>query len=276
MIVLVEGSLGAGKTFYALKLMDEALGRGKPVATNVELSDDALQRAARAHPLRRWSRRLVARRAESLALTVLVEPTDLSKLMKVRLHGTGESRGIMVLDESHNWMNARDWTAKDRQQLIRFFSQSRKLGWDIYIISQRVEMIDKQVRNLAEYTVTLKNLRKFKKFGLGLPFNLFVAIWRWNSHTDRTIIRRDSYPLSRRIAGMYDTMATSHGLTLDGDDDAVWLPAAPEREPDARSAPVAPGPDATHLAPIAPEALAAAPAAAPCLTTRERSHPGDV
>ena len=233
MIAIVEGTLGAGKTYYALRLIDDALGRGLPVATNVDLGPDALLRAAKAHPLRRLSAAACRRRAVSLSAGVLVSE-DLDQLMDVRLHGKGESRGLMVLDEAHNWMNARTWNNGQRERLVRFFSQSRKLGWDIYIISQRAEMIDKQVRNLAEYQVSLKNLRRFRKFGLGLPFNLFVAVWRWNVHADRTIIKRDSYTLNRRVAGMYDTFATSHGLGHDVGTDgaAIWLPREPSAQPE--------------------------------------------
>lgn len=211
MIALVEGKLGAGKSLFAMRLVDDAIGAGKPVATNVELTPDALYRAAGAHPLRRWFPALRQRRAAKLSRLVF-SSHDLGELMRVRLAGEGESRGVLVLDECHNWMNARSWSSKDRDELIRFFSQSRKLGFDVYLIAQRAEMIDKQVRNLAEYRITLKNLRWYRKMGLRLPCNLFVAIWRWEAHANAEIVRRDVYPLSRRVAGMYDTLATSHGL----------------------------------------------------------------
>ncbi|MFN8131542.1 MAG: zonular occludens toxin domain-containing protein [Solirubrobacteraceae bacterium] len=56
---------------------------------------------------------------------------DLQELFRVRMPGRREGRGVMVLDEAHNWMNSRLWKDTDRLELVRFFSQHRKLGWDV-------------------------------------------------------------------------------------------------------------------------------------------------
>jgi zona occludens toxin (predicted ATPase) len=136
----------------------------------------------------------------------------------------------MVLDEAHNWMNARSWKEGGRERVVKFATQHRKIGWNMYVITQDAEMIDKQVRNLFEYHVHLKNLRRFKVLGIPIfPFNLFMAVTQW-AHAQRAIVSRESYRLHRKVARLYDTMATSHGL----DDDPallIMLPVVPDGPP---------------------------------------------
>jgi hypothetical protein len=221
MIALVTGPLGTGKSYYAVRKIARALNDGKYVATNVDLAEDWSERVARSSLWRRLVPGRVARRAHELRRRVLVTE-ELDELVRVRLEGKGEGRGIMVLDEAHNWLNARLWSQGDRLALVRFFSQSRKLGWDIYLIAQDADMLDKQVRVLFEEHVQLRNLRRARIAGVRVfPFNLFLATRVW-AHGDKVILGRDLYRLdwSRHL---YNTMATSHGLVGD-DDDAIWLP----------------------------------------------------
>lgn len=56
-------------------------------------------------------------------------------------------------DECQVGLASRAWNAKDRADWIVFFTQHRKLGFDIFLISQFDQMIDKQVRALIEYEV---------------------------------------------------------------------------------------------------------------------------
>ena len=180
MIVLVQGQPGAGKSFYAIRKAAATLEAGKPLVTNIDLAEDATRRIARRNPLRALSRSWTASRALELDRGLLVTQ-DLDEAFSVRLRGRGESRGVMVLDEAHQWMNARLWSQGDRMEVIRWFTQHRKLGWDVFLISQDVENIDRQVRSLGEYVVTLRNLRRAKWAGIPMsPVNLFLAVWRWH------------------------------------------------------------------------------------------------
>jgi hypothetical protein len=223
---LVDGTPGAGKSYFAVRQVDAALAAGKVVVTNVPLSPDFAERAARAHPLRRLSRRAVARRAELYRSRVLVT-RSLEEVLRVRVAGAGEGRAVVVLDEAHRWLNSRMW-GKDtgRADVIAWVSGHRHLGLDVFLISQHIEDIDKQVRNRVEYRVRLRNLRRVKVAGVRLfPCNFFVAVSELVSAKNKPITGRDWYPLSKRVAGMYDT----HGLAgEDIPEDAIWLPRVPE------------------------------------------------
>ncbi|EFD9540686.1 TPA: hypothetical protein N6L85_004724, partial [Escherichia coli] len=52
--------------------------------------------------------------------------------------------GALFLDECATWLNTRGFARKDRLPLIDWLIHSRKLGWDVYLISQHEDMIDSQ------------------------------------------------------------------------------------------------------------------------------------
>jgi hypothetical protein len=134
------------------------------------------------------------------------------------------------------------------------------LGWDVLLIAQDAEMIDKQVRALAEYQVHLRNLKRARWPIIGLPLtpgvNLFVALWTWHG-THAAVVKREVFPLSWPKQ-LYDTAQTMHGL--DGaDPDAIWLPRPARPDADASAAAAAEQTAGT----------AAAPASTPSETARQ-------
>jgi hypothetical protein len=205
--------------------MIDSLEAGKYVATNLALEPDWVERAVNRHPLR-WllpgRRRRLAERWHDRSFHAAGHDA-LNELLNVRLRGRGEGRGVMVLDEAHHWMNARTWKDEDRLRLLRFFSAHRHYGWDVYLLTQDIANIDRQVRALFEYHICLSNVRKFKVAGMPVvPFNLFLARWEWHS-ASKSVVKRQAYRLNY-AAKLYDT----HGLAADlPDEDGVrWLPAA--------------------------------------------------
>lgn len=246
MINLVTGAPGSGKSYYAVRVIAEALMAGKPVATNIELKPGWERRVANLNPVNRllpFKRRRVEERLRHL----LFISSDLDELFAVRVAGSGESRWVLVLDECHNWMNARTWNqAEDgkggqaqavagRLRVVRFFTQHRKVGADVYAITQDAANIDRQVRTLFEHHIRLKALHNFKVMGVRIvPFKYFLAIWFWNDGA-KTILKRQGYPLTG-IRRIYDTMALSHGMQDSATGPTIQLPAAPELQEAGRQA----------------------------------------
>lgn len=258
MIALVTGPPGSGKSYYAVRKLAQALEAGKYVATNVELAPDAARRVANRNVFRwlRWGRR---RRMADLFASRTYVAEDLGELFKLRLPGGKEGRGVMVLDEAHTWLNSRNWGDGDREAIVKFFTRHRKLGWDIYLITQDADMLDKQVRCLFEYHVHLRNLRKARLLGVipFVPFNLFLGIWTWFATGSRQVVNRECYVLGWQRK-LYDTHQLAFGA--DVEDDVIWLPrplpaqgvGGGERSepPPANPAP-APAPDAGSRRPPA-------------------------
>lgn len=70
-----------------------------------------------------------------------------------------EGRCLLVLDEAGVLFNARDWQLQGKKRLewIMFFSQHRKLGYDVILIAQDDRMVDRQIR--AQVEVLVKHVR---------------------------------------------------------------------------------------------------------------------
>jgi zona occludens toxin len=233
-IHLVTGAPGAGKSYWSVRMIRSALDDGKFVATNVPLADGWALRMARSNPFTRVIPGRSKRKAAKYLQRVMISD-DLDELFRVRLRGKGEGRGVMVLDEAHKWLNSRTWDTDEtggkltkgeavqaRLKIVKFFSIHRHIGWDIFLVAQTATNIDTQVRDKAEFFVRLRNLRNFKVAGIRIiPANVFVAIWVWNDPS-KSVLKRQSYFLSRGIARLYHT----HALAMEGidDGDVVWLP----------------------------------------------------
>jgi len=77
-----------------------------------------------------------------------------------------EGHCLLVIDEAGVFFNARDWMIKgaERAEWVKFFSQSRKFGYDVILVAQDLRMIDRQIRNMADFEVKHLNMNKY--FGL--------------------------------------------------------------------------------------------------------------
>lgn len=150
-VYVVQGKLGTGKGKYCMLKMDEALRDGRRVATNFDLFLDKLLPAG----------------SKMTAVRVPDKPTaqDLDDI------GPGnpndafneERNGVLVLDELGSWLNSRGFNNPERAALLDWLIHARKKGWDVYLVVQNIDMIDKQVRvGLAEYQVRLIRADKIK------------------------------------------------------------------------------------------------------------------
>jgi len=257
-ITLVDGTPGGGKTYAAMRFIADAVARGKVVATNCQLKPDWPTRVAKENPIRRVIPYAAARRGEQYLPRVFISE-DLDELFRVRTPGSGEGRALMVLDEAHRWMNSRMWNAQgtNRQQVIDWMTAHRHYGFDVVLLTQYVDMIDKQVRHLIEYRTRVRNLKRERIAGVRVfPFNFFVAVTELEGSKAKRRQKTDFYLLNRRIRGMYDTHALAQ---VDVPADAIWLPARaespPAAEPEADPAPEAPRASVAAPAPVlTPEA----------------------
>lgn len=250
-MTLVTGPPGTGKTWYAIRKIASALLAGKFVATNIQLHDGWAYAIASTN-IWLWIRRGrkgVLAKAREYERKVFVSG-DLTELFAVRLPDCGrckackagrgcqtEGRGEILLDEAHEWLNARLWdvdhtgakrtreeAVEARLAVVKFFALHRKLGWNVKLITQSEKRLDNQVRDNFEYHTRLKNMRKFRLLGLVpvVPFNWFVAITFWHaSGGERVSI--ESYFLTK-LADIYDTMARPEVTFGGGDERVIRLP----------------------------------------------------
>jgi hypothetical protein len=246
-IRLVTGPLGTGKSYYGVRKAVEAMQRGKIVITNFSMEPDWVRQVVTRGKLRKETPKLEERIARFERRYLRVD--SLPELMKVRIRPEApfaferkpgewvlkEGSGVVLLDEAHRWMNARGWTEEGRKEILEFFALARKLGFHVYLIAQRAENLDVQVRELFEDHVHLNNLKRSVRV-LGLPvvpMNFFVASWR-NHAYPQEVVKFERYRL-RWFKRLYDTMDTrSFGLTDFGDGSQLLLPrrAPSDGDPD--------------------------------------------
>jgi hypothetical protein len=187
MIVHVVGRLGAGKTLFAVsKIISALLFTDKLVVTNIRLVDY-------------WDKLLAYRQVRGLLgfIKFLLSPfSDLRSYCLFRasefssryiyfpdfapaiqycfsLSPISEGSRLFIWDEVHLDLNARAWKSQSLD-IIKFFSMSRKLGFDILIISQLQGAVDRQLRELADISYMLKNLKWLRIFG-----NTGLLVKRW-------------------------------------------------------------------------------------------------
>lgn len=166
---LVTGKKGNGKSLVCVARIREALRRGAPVATNLDLYLDKLLPVDN-------------RNARVIRLPDKPTRADLEAIGPAYLGKYDERRfGVLVLDELATWLNARTFQDKDRQGVLEWLAHSRKLHWDTYLIAQHPNQIDKQVREaLAEFHVICRRADRIRIPLVGLkPPRLHIAYVRY-------------------------------------------------------------------------------------------------
>lgn len=141
-----------------------------------------------------------------------------------------EGQCLLVIDEAECIFNSRDWNGKGvihsalkrnpetRMDWIRFFSQHRKFGYNVILISQKDTMIDKQIRGLIEYDV--KHIKMRNGFFFWLPLG-FLCVEKWYGQNmklgsqvlwyhKKIAARYDSY-------AMFDMLPPSEGASAQGE-----------------------------------------------------------
>lgn len=178
-VYLVTGKLGSGKTLCSVGRLCDYLERGALCATNLDLDFDKLPKRVDVARVVRLPDKPSA--FDLLSLGCGNESTDESK------------NGLIVLDECGIIFNSREWADKGRQAIVDWLLQSRKIGWDVLLIVQAPNLLDKQLREaLCEMTVICKRLDRLK-----IP--LFGAIGKaltfgfWNGHLPRVHIASVNY-----------------------------------------------------------------------------------
>lgn len=143
---LLTGKRGNGKSLSALAMMRSYLGDNRPVATNLDINLDRL-----CHP----SNKTACYRVPDWPTAVDLNNLPLGNPGLYRDENgvicqaedfNEEMNGLLVLDEVVTFLSARQWQGTGRQDLINWFVQSRKFGWDLCLICQHPRLLDSSIR----------------------------------------------------------------------------------------------------------------------------------
>lgn len=223
MVEIQQGSPGSGKSAAAVARAIMHLRRGGVVAANFSLIDGWSDAIASKYVFShipfgigdeyryKKSSSLHKRyfRVDTIEAIRSINPRELSVDLYEDKGSYSEGNGLLILDEAQLILNSRVW--QDNLKWIEFFTQHRKLGWDVVLIAHSQEMIDKQIRPLAEYESRFRNLQKIKVPLLGLPLSpipLFLVIRRYAGlgAGSSVVADRALYPLPLWAARLYDSL----------------------------------------------------------------------
>lgn len=196
MIEQYTGTIGSGKSYHALEKIVEALSKGKYVISNFPLtfSDGQIRRG-------------YAERYMYIPDDHLMGSEGVIRLFKISMeyfyHNEKESQCLVVIDESGNYFSPLD-TGKPEQRLWeKFFTLSRKLGYDFLLISQTDKQVNKTIRACVEYEVKHRKANRVFPFKY-LPFTIFMYITYWKQTKER--LGSESSIFVKRFSSMFNTM----------------------------------------------------------------------
>lgn len=220
MIYLYSGTPGSGKSYDAAEMICKKYKQGKNIFCNFEINEDYLRK----------------RYPKSKAHIFCIENRDLkypfgltgfSNNFHYRdsLGRVPEKQSYLFIDECNNNFDSRTWNEKGRTEWNHWFSEHRKDGFQVILITQSVDDIDKKIRKRIEIEVQHFNISNFKVFGkiLALLFggNLFVRRSQWftkgkskaNKISSSFVIGRKKY---------FQVFNTSRRFNKALDDNPVW------------------------------------------------------
>jgi hypothetical protein len=151
-VYIVTGKLGSGKTLLACMKIQEYLKRGCPVVVNFNLN---LVRNGFCKPTNDYSR--------VIRIPDLPTEQDLVSLGFGNEKYDEEKFGGVFLDEAGIWLNSRNWAGAGRTDILKFFLYIRKRRWDLWLIVQNIDIVDKQIRAaVAEHVVYCSRSDRFQ------------------------------------------------------------------------------------------------------------------
>lgn len=134
---------------------------------------------------------------------------------------------LLVIDEAQTVFNARSWNENGRKEWIHFFSQHRKYGYDVILITQYLEMLDKQIRALIEYNVVHRSMSNFRGgFLFKSLLRLFMGTFQVSVYWLHTKLKVSSYRVwnYKKCFPLYDTFHIfTEGAIAESEKDVVEI-----------------------------------------------------
>lgn len=240
MIEIIQGTPGSGKSAVALVMGIEHLACGGALAANFELVPDWSWKLAGMNWFVRLGLKDRLKRAEELRRRCFrIGTAETIFQLSERLKDCGlsgkaatarEGKGLLILDEAQLIFNTRDFSKN--KPWIEFFTQHRKLGWNVLLIAHHIQMVDKQIRPLVEIETRFRNLKNIRIPLLPIPLspvNAFFAVRFYAGHGPGAgmVHNRGLYFLDLRLARLYDTLRV---FAFDDLEQEVSLQGVPAEE----------------------------------------------
>jgi zona occludens toxin (predicted ATPase) len=117
-----------------------------------------------------------------------------------------ENQTLICIDECQRFFNPRDCQRKDRKLWVDFFTQHRKLGYNLILTTPSIKLIDKQIIDCIEYVVRHRKMNNAGWIGKLLPWPMFCATYRWNGVSGKEgIMQKQYFRFHRKFENLYDS-----------------------------------------------------------------------
>ena len=120
-----------------------------------------------------------------------------------------EGEILLVIDEAQLLFNSREWVKSDRAEWCSFFTQHRKLGYEVVLVAQFDRMLDRQIRSLIEYEWIHRKVSNFGTKGKIISSfcggRLFVAVKVWYPLKEK--VGSEFFFYRKKFSDIYDTYA---------------------------------------------------------------------
>ncbi len=215
MIHHVSGKLGSGKTMFCVQQIVDWILAGKMVVTNVRLVDgwDYILTKHKMGGMGSFIHYMKSDFVRQVDFQIALATRYVQKYQycsditeaaeyAMKLGSSAEASRIFIFDEAQIFINSRMWKSTS-QRIVEFFTQSRKLGFEVYLVSQDRDSVDRQIRVLADFHYNLKNMANIKPLGIRIFPRMGLLIKR---HPDSQTLQGVNFiSYSDWITKMYDT-----------------------------------------------------------------------
>lgn len=196
MIILYSGTPGSGKSCHqAEDVMDFLKNRNVACLTNYHIKKEMLK---------------FGKYSQWIEITnEWLKPNNLKAFSAqwFAKHHFREGNIRLYIDEAQLIFSNREWQQAGRKEWLEFFTQHRKYGYDIYLISQWDRMLDKQIRALIEYEYKHRRLKnadwKGKLLGFALGGDTYLSIKYWYPMQSR--LGSEIHHIRKKYYAIYDS-----------------------------------------------------------------------
>ena len=149
MIYAFVGTPGSGKSYDAVKKILDNVKKGTRVYTNIEGLDQDEQREF----IKIYAGLDDAQLSERL---VYVSNKDMLRFWEFAEHNS-----LIVIDEVHRLFSNRAWDSASNKSFADWASVHRHYGFNVVLITQDIEKVDKHVRSLVEWSYYYRKVNFF-------------------------------------------------------------------------------------------------------------------
>lgn len=202
MFIGYVGRPGGGKSYDAVRKIIDNLRAGRVVATNIDgMGEKKCQEAIKqlsGLDDYEFATRFIFLKKEDVSTFWIPRSVPGSDIdIKQPLVPCG---ALVVLDEVHKWINSREWASDQNKRFAEWGAEHRHDGYDVILITQDINKVDKQIRSLIEFTYFY---RKINFFGNLIKKRYLKYSYDGDDHEGKSSVAPSTHSYDKRYFRAY-------------------------------------------------------------------------